>query len=536
MAFNSFQYALLLSFVVAAFWALKPPGRRWLLLVASYVFYASWDVRFTLLLFGSCTVGFLAGRFLQRSDDPVARKRVLAATVVANVVVLGFFKYFNFFIESTADLLGRLGTSEPSWALRVALPVGISFFTFQMLSYVVDVYRREADATDSYLTFLLFGSFFPHLLAGPICRARRLIPQLGCTKRAPDPTQVAEGLELILIGLFMKVAVGDALGQVTGPIFASFTDPTVSRPSWGTLWFATLGSVIQFVLDFAGYSNIARGSSKLLGIELPYNFRQPLTRSKDFQDFWRREHMTLMAWFRDYVYRPLHRRGASPWYDHGVLLVLFALSGLWHGAAWVWVTWGLLVGSVLVVELEVKRRRNARARAARKREVRAHRAAGGPARLDPDAAALDDPDAASLGEADRVAPEAGPPVALRTRPATRRTGPAPWWRRVPATAYVFVLIALQIAWIRTGAIGSGLDLYGALLRPATGAIDVDMLFLFLYGLVAMILVDNRQVRMEKVEGTPDPVTIPRAVGFGAMIVLIVVFSGAPPQPFVYFQF
>ena len=541
MTFNSFQYALLLLFVVAAFWALRPPGRRWLLLVSSYVFYASWDVRFTALLFVSTTVAFLAGGVLSRSDDDRTRKRVLAATVVFNVGLLGFFKYFNFFIDSTEALLDRLGTTTPTWALQIALPVGISFFTFQMLSYVVDVYRREADATDSYLTFLIFGSFFPHLLAGPICRARRLIPQLGCTKRAPDPTQVAEGLELILIGLFQKVAVGDALNQATGPIFASFTDPAVARPSWATLWAATLASVIQFVLDFAGYSNIARGSAKLLGIELPYNFRQPLTRSKDFQDFWRREHMTLMAWFRDYVYRPLHRRDASPWYDHGVLLVLFALSGLWHGAAWVWVTWGLLVGSVLVIELEVKRRRHARARAARKAERAAQReeerrpAAGGPVRLGPDAAALDDPDAALLGEADRVAPEAGPPLVVRARPRARPKAD-PWWRSLPVHTYVFVLIALQVAWIRTGAIGSGLELYGALFTPSAGGIDVDMAFLFLYALVAMVLTDNRQVQMERVEGTPDPVTLSRAVGFGAMVVLIVVFSGAPPQPFVYFQF
>lgn len=534
MPFNSVQYALLLALTVTGFWALKPTGRRWLLLVVSYLFYGWADPRFTLLLFASCSVGFFSGRFLQHSDDAVARKRVLTLTIVANLVCLGFFKYFDFFVDNVGTLLDDIGLGAPDWSLRIALPVGVSFFTFQMISYVVDVYRREADATDSWLTFLIFGSFFPHLLAGPICRARRLIPQLGCDKPGPGKHQVSEGLELILLGLFMKVAVGDALAQVTGPVFAAFTDPAAADPGWGTLWAATLGSVIQFVIDFAGYSNIARGSAKLLAIELPYNFRQPLTRSNDFQDFWRREHMTLMAWFRDYVYRPLHRRQASPWWNHGVMLFLFALSGLWHGAAWVWVTWGLLVGSVLVIELEVKRRRSEKQRAQR----RAAKALAASPKVDPvapDVASLADPDAATLGEADHVSPEAGAPVAVKAPPAVTRK-PAPSWSWLPARAYVFVLIALQVAWIRTGAVDSGLDLYGALLTPSTASVDADMLFLFLYGLVAMILVDNRQVQMEKREGTADPVTTLRAVGFGAMIVLIVLFSGAPPQPFVYFQF
>jgi len=548
VAFNSFQYALLLCLVVALFWALAPPARRWLVLGASYVFYASWDVRFTVLLFASSTVAFAAGRAIGASEDPKARRRVRNLAVLFNLVLLGFFKYCNFFLDSTSELLDRLGLASPDWALRIALPVGISFFTFQMLSYVIDVSRRETDVEQSYLTFLIYGSFFPHLLAGPICRARRLIPQLGFTKKAPSPVQVAEGLELLLLGLFMKVAVADALNQVTGPIFAAFSDPTAARPSWISLWAATLGSVIQFILDFAGYSNIARGSSKLIGVELPYNFRQPLTRSSDFQDFWRREHMTLMAWFRDYVYRPLHRRNASPWYDHGVLLLLFALSGLWHGAGWIWVTWGLLVGATLVVELEVKRRRNLRARAAR---VRA------PApispRVDPDAAAQADPDAALLGEANHVAPEAGPlpappggpvpavvagAVATATAAPTRRPRPAgpAWWRVLPARTYVFVLIALQVAWIRTGQVGTGLKLYGALLHPRFAAVDVNMGFLFLYALGAMILVDRRQVQMEAVEGTRDPITLARGLGFGLMIMLIIVFSGAPPQQFVYFKF
>lgn len=511
MLFNSIQYAGFLGLVILVYWAVPQAHRRWVLLISSYFFYATWDWRFALLLAASTLVDFYIGRTLGWVQHSGQRKALLAMSVGTNLAVLALFKYFNFFIGSFEGLVETFGFNFPKASLAVIVPVGLSFYVFQAISYTVDIYRGDVKACRSLLTFAAYLAYFPHLLAGPIVRARRLIPQFERLPLRPNPIQVAEGFELILIGLFQKVAIADALSPITDSVFVAFGQGrTDSGSSWLALWIATFSSLIQFILDFAGYSNIARGSSKLMGIELPYNFRQPLTRSRNFRDFWRREHMTLMGWFRDYVYRPLHRKHHGRLAAAGTLVFVFALSGLWHGAGWIWITWGLIIGGALVAEMELTRwweRRRPPVRRAPDRPGGATRAPAG------------------AGTSTKAAPAAAPATTSRV-PTWLPLGPI----------YVFILMSFGVAWVRAGSVPEALRLYGDLLWPDSFNVTADYVFLFLYALAALILVDRREHQMELAEGRPDPPTNLRIAGWSVMIALIIVFSGAPPQPFVYFQF
>ncbi len=551
MAFNSFQYAAFLALVVFAYWALPRTPRKLLLLGASYVFYAWVDVRFTAILLATTMVDFTVARVMGRSTDPRLRRLLLTVSVGSNLLTLAFFKYFDWFRVPVERALETIGFNEPRVALVVVLPIGISFYTFSTLSYTIDVYRREIEATPSLVDFMVFISYFPHLLAGPIIRAKRMLPQIVDLPTSPKREQMREGLELIFIGLFQKVAIADALSPATAQVFSQFGDGTgAAGPGWVNLWVATLAAVIQFTFDFAGYSNIARGSSKLLGIELPYNFRQPLTRSRNFRDFWRRDHMTMMAWFRDYLYRPLRGRGRGWAWSAVCLCIVFALSGLWHDDGLVWITWGFVMGGVLSIELWVSQRADARRRAARKAARAAAKAAGEPppSSLTPGLAEGDG--AVAVPVADLGGP-AGTALGLATTPASggivrrrdRRSeelavasvSRLPSWWPLVAPVYVFIMVAVQHAWVRTGSVESSLRLYGQLAWPRLAPIDQNLLMLFGYALLALILLDRREAEIERHEGKPDPMTLGRAVAYGAMVVLIVVFSGQAPVPFVYFQ-
>lgn len=553
MAFNSVQYAAFLALVVFGYWSVPRAGRKVLILVASYVFYAWVDVRFTAILLATTLIDYSVARVMGRSTDPRARRLLLTVSVGTNLLTLAFFKYFDWFRAPVERVLETLGFSDPRVALVVVLPIGISFYTFSTLSYTIDVYRREIEPTRSLLDFMLFISYFPHLLAGPIIRAKRMLPQIQNLPNHPKKEQLREGLELIFIGLFQKVAIADALSPATAQVFSQFGDGrSPTGPGWVNLWVATLAAVIQFTLDFAGYSNIARGSSKLLGIELPYNFRQPLTRSRNFRDFWRRDHMTLMAWFRDYLYRPLRGKGRGALWNSFALCVVFALSGLWHDDGLVWLTWGFVMGGVLAIELWVAQKADARRRAARKAaraRTRAERE-----RSEAEAGVLhaerEGEDAVAVPSADLGGP-AGTAAGIdhgqvsagvlrrRDRAAEQeaadRVSRLPSWWPIVAPVYVFVMVAVQHAWVRTGSVGASLRLYGQLIWPRFAPVDQNLLILFVYALVALVLLDRREAEIERHEGRADPMTLGRAVGYGAMVVLIVVYSGQAPVPFVYFQ-
>jgi D-alanyl-lipoteichoic acid acyltransferase DltB (MBOAT superfamily) len=308
------------------------------IVVASYVFYAHWNWRFLPLIWGSSTLDYWLGLRIGRTDN--ARKRCiwLAATVIVNLGALGLFKYWNFGIDSARTALQVIGVEVPDVTLRLALPVGISFFTFESMSYVIDVYRRQIRPHESYLEYLGFVAFFPHLVAGPIIRPRDLLPQLSNPARF-DARAGSDGLYLIATGLLKKVAIGDTLA--TQLIDRIFDAPL--QYSGLECYLAVLGYAIQIYCDFSGYTDIAIGSAQLLGIRFPLNFNSPY-KAWSLSEFWHRWHISLSTWLRDYLYIPLggNKKGPHRTYVNSMLTML--LGGLWHGANWTFVVWGAIHG------------------------------------------------------------------------------------------------------------------------------------------------------------------------------------------------
>jgi D-alanyl-lipoteichoic acid acyltransferase DltB (MBOAT superfamily) len=341
--FNTVAYAKFFAVVFVASWLLVRFRRTRVvfLLAASYFFYAQWDYRFLPLIFASSTADFLLGNAIARAADPRRRKQLLAITVVVNLGVLGFFKYFDFGVESLRALLANFGYHPPPLALHVALPIGISFFTFESMSYVIDVYRRHIEPHPSYLEYLTFVAFFPHLVAGPIVRPRDLLPQFANPARFSAESG-AEGLFLIALGLVKKVAIGDylALNLVERVFGAPLGYSSLE------VYAGVVGYALQIYCDFSGYTDIAIGSALLLGVRFPKNFDAPYT-AVDIVDFWRRWHISLSTWLRDYLYVSLggNRKGRARTYLNLILTML--LGGLWHGANWTFVAWGALHGFAL---------------------------------------------------------------------------------------------------------------------------------------------------------------------------------------------
>ena len=345
MAFNSFTFLFFLALVLVAYrlpvsWGAKKVG----LLVASYLFYAAWNPPFVLLLWISTAVDFLLARALGRTERKRARRALLFLSLLTNLGFLGFFKYGDFLLENFSALLALAGVEYKPVAFGLVLPMGISFYTFQSLSYTLDVYRGELRPWRSAVDFALYVSFFPQLVAGPIVRAREFLPQLG-TPRQATPSQFGWGLALLTLGLFEKTVLADSiLAPVADAVYAA---PAPASFSDG--WIGTLAFSAQIFFDFAGYSTCAIGVALLLGFALPDNFRSPYA-AVGFADFWRRWHISLSSWLRDYLYIPLggNRRGPTRAAINVSLTML--LGGLWHGASWCFVVWGALHGLYLVVE------------------------------------------------------------------------------------------------------------------------------------------------------------------------------------------
>jgi D-alanyl-lipoteichoic acid acyltransferase DltB (MBOAT superfamily) len=341
MLFNSFAFAIFLPIVFALYWCLQRKGvqiQNILLLAASYFFYGCWDWRFLGLVAASSAVDYLIGIGLDSTDDSRRRKALLWTSIVVNLGVLGFFKYYGFFIESLVAAMEAVGIQANIHTLQVILPVGISFYTFQSLSYTIDVYRKQIQPTRNAVAFFAYVSFFPQLVAGPIERASHLLPQF-LTQRTFDLESAKDGLRQILWGLFKKIVIADNLAVLVVQIFAHHTEYDGSALFLGVLYFA-----IQIYCDFSGYSDIAIGTARLFGFDLMRNFAYPYF-SRDIGEFWRRWHISLSTWFRDYVYIPLGgSRSGSRARHFAVLLVTFTVSGFWHGASWNFVVWGLLNG------------------------------------------------------------------------------------------------------------------------------------------------------------------------------------------------
>lgn len=340
MLFNSLEFAIFLPVVFALYWVTPPrfrTSRNVILLLASYVFYGWWDWRFLSLILISSVVDYSVGMMMVRVATPVQRKFLLWASVLVNLGFLGIFKYYNFFIESFSQAFIFFGMPIDPSRLNIVLPVGISFYTFQTLSYTIDIYRGKMKPTHDPIGFFAFVAFFPQLVAGPIERASHLLPQFS-TRKKFHYDQSVDGLRQILWGLFKKVVIADNCALVVN---ATFADPSAFSAS--TLALGAILFAFQIYGDFSGYSDIAIGTARLFGFDLKQNFAFPYF-SRDIGEFWRRWHISLSSWFRDYLYIPLGGSRGSKLLSVRNTMIVFLVSGFWHGANWTFVIWGLLHG------------------------------------------------------------------------------------------------------------------------------------------------------------------------------------------------
>lgn len=341
MLFNSLTFVAFFCIVYSLYLLLQHRPQNLLLLVASYVFYGWWDWRFLSLVFISTVVDYACAHIIYRADRPGTKRLLISISVILNLGFLGFFKYFNFFADSAARVLTTLGLEPDPVTLNIVLPVGISFYTFQTMSYTIDVYRGTMKPAKSLLDFALYVSFFPQLVAGPIERADRLLPQIE-QPRSLKYENLREGSWLILVGYFKKVVIADNFAYIADEVFNNPGEYQGLAVLLGIYAFA-----FQIYGDFAGYSSIAQGVAKVFGFDLMMNFRRPYF-SQNPQEFWRRWHISLSTWLRDYLYIPLGggRHGTANMYRNLFLTML--LGGLWHGAAWNFVVWGAYQGLLLI--------------------------------------------------------------------------------------------------------------------------------------------------------------------------------------------
>lgn len=336
--FNTLAFAIFLPLVFMVYWIWANGGvrrRNLFIILASYVFYGWWDWRFLGLIIASSLVDYTVGILLSSTENDRKRKLLLLISILVNLGLLGFFKYFNFFIDNVMLLLESIGVQANQTSLQIILPVGISFYTFQTLSYTIDIYRRQLEPTRDWTAFFAFVSFFPQLVAGPIERARNLLPQFYRTTQFRDEL-ARDGLRQILWGLFKKAVVADNCALIVDHIFGQYE--TIPAP------YLILGAIafgFQIYGDFSGYSDIAIGTARLFGFDLMRNFAYPYF-ARDIAEFWRRWHISLTTWFRDYVYIPMGGSRVSEATTIRNTFIIFLVSGFWHGANWTFIVWGLL--------------------------------------------------------------------------------------------------------------------------------------------------------------------------------------------------
>ncbi len=338
MLFNSIDFAVFLPVVFILYWFVVDGNlkrQNLLVVIASYFFYGWWDWRFLGLIFFSTLIDYFVGLKLRDESSDRNRKWLLTLSLLVNLGFLGFFKYYNFFLDNFTSAFSFFGSEINAGSLEIVLPVGISFYTFQTLSYSIDVYRRKLEPTADFIAFSAFVSFFPQLVAGPIERATRLLPQFY-RERTFDYAKAADGMRQILWGLFKKIVIADNCAEYANLIFNHSTDYSGSTLVLGALFFA-----FQIYGDFSGYSDIAIGTARLFGFNLMQNFAFPYF-SRDVAEFWRRWHISLSTWFRDYVYIPLGGSRGGVWTKIRNTLIIFVVSGFWHGANWTFIAWGAL--------------------------------------------------------------------------------------------------------------------------------------------------------------------------------------------------
>jgi D-alanyl-lipoteichoic acid acyltransferase DltB (MBOAT superfamily) len=471
MTFNSLQYAAFLPVVLLIYWRLGRRGQNVLLLLASYLFYGAFDWRFLGLLMLSTATDYTVGRVLEVTEDEGRRKLAFLASLAVNLGILGVFKYFDFFVTEASRFLDRVGLHANPPLLHVLLPVGISFYTFHGISYAFDVYRKQIRPTHDLLAFAVFVSFFPQLVAGPIGRAHLQLPQFERDRVRPNADEVRSALTLILVGLFKKIVIADAAAPYVN---AAFTQP--GSHGAVTLLLGMYGFAFQIYGDFSGYSDIARGSARLLGVDLPLNFDRPYL-SRSITEFWRRWHISLSTWLRDYLYVPLGGNRGTAFTVYRNLILTMLIGGLWHGAAMTFVIWGGLHGVLLALE-------------------RAFLSA--------------------------EATDASRPYVLR--------------RDLIQTVLTFHVVCVGWVFFRAPSFSAALDYLKGIARLRPGSVDSNALAVIAFVAVAALLIDIVQRRAND-EGpilTWSPVA--RGLLIGTLVVAIVAFSGGAPTPFIYFQF
>jgi D-alanyl-lipoteichoic acid acyltransferase DltB (MBOAT superfamily) len=353
MLFNSIDFAVFLPIVFLLYWFVTQKQLKLqnsLIVIASYVFYGWWDYRFLALIVFSTLVDYFVGRQLEKTTIKKQRFYLLLLSVIVNLGLLGFFKYFNFFVDNFVEAFSFFGYNIPSNSLNIILPVGISFYTFQTLSYTIDVYKKKLEPTKDIIAFAAFVAFFPQLVAGPIERATNLLPQFF-SKRQFSYQNAVDGLRQILWGLFKKIVIADNCAYFVNIIFDNHTDYSGSTLLVGAVFFA-----FQIYGDFSGYSDIAIGVSRLFGFDLKQNFAFPYF-SRDIAEFWRRWHISLSTWFRDYLYIPLGGSRGSKYKQLRNVFIIFIVSGFWHGANWTFMIWGFLNALYFLPLLLLKRNR-----------------------------------------------------------------------------------------------------------------------------------------------------------------------------------
>jgi alginate O-acetyltransferase complex protein AlgI len=349
MNFASFQFAVFFLLVLGAYVLVRRhEAQNVLLLAASFYFYAAWDVRLLLLIWLVTGVSFIAGRAVGQAVDPQTRNRHLIAYIAFALVVLGYFKYFNFFIDSAQRLLSAMGVGSSPVVLNIVLPAAISFYIFESISYVIEIHQRHLSHDTKFRHYALFIAYFPKLVAGPIERPAVLIPQIQ-RPRVLDEDGMTRGMFLVLLGLFKKIVIADGIAPTADSLFNSGGTPS----SWSII-LGCYAFALQIYCDFSGYTDIARGVSKMFGIELSQNFRFPYF-SADPSEFWRRWHMSLSSWLRDYLYIPLGGNRLGALRTKINLAITMLLGGLWHGAAWNFILWGGYQGALLIVNQALPR-------------------------------------------------------------------------------------------------------------------------------------------------------------------------------------
>jgi D-alanyl-lipoteichoic acid acyltransferase DltB (MBOAT superfamily) len=338
MLFNSLDFAIFLPIVFLLYWFITQKNLKLqnsLIVLASYVFYGWWDWRFLSLIIFSTLVDYTIGQSLRNEQQQSKRKVLLWTSIIVNLGFLGFFKYYNFFLENFIDAFSLFGMQINANSLNIILPIGISFYTFQTLSYTIDVYRKNLEPTKDFIAFSAFVCFFPQLVAGPIERATNLLPQFY-KKRTFEYHKAVDGMRQILWGLFKKVVIADNCAEFANQIFNNSADMNGSTLLLGAIFFT-----FQIYGDFSGYSDIAIGTSRLFGFDLKQNFATPYF-SRDIAEFWRRWHISLSTWFRDYLYIPLGGSRGGTWMKVRNTFAIFLVSGFWHGANWTFIVWGAL--------------------------------------------------------------------------------------------------------------------------------------------------------------------------------------------------